>query len=61
MAEQLDVGLRYFQRIEEDGENLTIETIAKIANVLGVDPAVLFTPPVSTKRPGRGRPSSKPR
>lgn len=61
MAEQLDVGLRYFQRVEEDGENLTIETVAKIANVLGVEPATLFTPPVSTKKPGRGRPRSKPK
>lgn len=56
VAELLDVGSRYVSRAERGNENLTLESLAKIANVLGVRVRGLLTPPskAATKvRPGR--------
>jgi transcriptional regulator with XRE-family HTH domain len=57
MAELLDVGSRYVSRAER-GENLTLETLAKIANGLGVPARQLLDPPSKAARkvrPGRPR------
>ena len=55
MAERLEVGSRYVSRAER-GENLTLETLAKIATVLGVRARQLLDPPSRAARivrPGR--------
>ena len=41
-AERLEVATRYVQSIEGGAENLTIETMAKLANMLRVRVATLF-------------------
>jgi len=55
LAEHMEVSVRYLQSIEAGTENLTLETIAKLATILGAKPAALFEPPV-TKKPRPGRP-----
>lgn len=55
LAEQADVSARYVQSIEGGTENLTLETIAKLANLLKVPVIKLFEAPV-TKKPRPGRP-----
>ena len=55
LAELADVTTRYVQSIEGGTENLTLETIAKLANLLKVQAIKLFEPPV-TKKPRPGRP-----
>lgn len=55
LAEHLEVSVRYLQSIEAGLENLTLETIAKLASVLKAKPSALFEPPV-TKKPRPGRP-----
>lgn len=54
LAEQAGVTTRYVQSIEGGSENLTLETIAKLATILEARPIELFEPPVTSKpRPGR--------
>lgn len=55
LAERASVTTRYLQSVEGGRENLTLETIAKLATVLKVMPIRLFEPP-DTKRPRPGRP-----
>lgn len=55
LAETLDVSVRYVQMVEAGTENLTVETLVKIANVLRVGVADLFAPPTKPKA-GPGRP-----
>lgn len=56
LAEQLDVGSRYVSRAER-GENLTLDTLARFANVLGVRARELLDPPRPESRKVRtGRP-----
>lgn len=57
-AEKLEVSLRYLQFVEAGNENLTIETLVKLANALKVPFPELFTPPTTT-RVRRGRPKAK--
>lgn len=45
MAERLSCAPRNYQRIEYGGQNLTIETLTKIANALGVTVTELVPPP----------------
>lgn len=52
MAERLRCALRNYQRIEY-GQNLTIKTLVRIANVLGVTVTELVPPPGRT--PARKR------
>jgi transcriptional regulator with XRE-family HTH domain len=48
LAEQLGVGWRYVSRAER-GENLTLQTMAKIANVFGVRVKSLLNEPRSVE------------
>lgn len=60
LAEQIRISLRYLQKVERGQSNMTLMTLARWALWLKVDPSDLIRPS-STARPGRGRPSSKPR
>jgi len=54
LAERAQVSARYIQSIEAGKENLTLETLAKLANLLQTLPVAFFEPPVTDKpRPGR--------
>ena len=55
LAERASVSTRYVQSLEAGTENLTLETIAKLATILKVKPIALFEPP-ATKKPRPGRP-----
>jgi DNA-binding XRE family transcriptional regulator len=55
LAETLGVSIRYLQSIEAGAENLTLETIAKLATILEAEPIAFFEPP-ATKKPRPGRP-----
>lgn len=55
LAERLEVSVRYLQSVEAGAENLTLETIAKLATILGAKPIMFFESPV-TKKPRPGRP-----
>ena len=54
-AERLGFTLKYLQRIEGGGENLTVRSLAKIASAFGVPVPELFRKP-RTKQAGPGRP-----
>ena len=60
MAEQLGVSLKYVQRVEAGRENLTIRSLVRFANILGVEVAELFAPPRSHEV-RRGRPPGRSR
>lgn len=53
-AERLDISLKAYQFIE-NGQNLTIKTLVKVASTLGVRTAELFAAPAS-REVRRGRP-----
>lgn len=56
LAEALDCSVQYASRIEV-GENLSITTLTKIANAIGVPVIALFEPPSPSEPPTkRGRP-----
>jgi transcriptional regulator with XRE-family HTH domain len=55
LAERAGVTARYLQSIEGGHENLTLETLAKLATALKVPPIRLFEPP-TTRKPRPGRP-----
>ncbi len=55
LAERADVSIRYLQSVEAGGENLTVESLAALADVLGVGFRNLFKNPRS-RRVLRGRP-----
>jgi transcriptional regulator with XRE-family HTH domain len=57
-AVQVGVSLKYAQRVEAGRQNLSISSIVKFANGLGIGPASLFAPP-TTKAPGPGRPPGR--
>jgi transcriptional regulator with XRE-family HTH domain len=59
-AEALGYSLKFVQRLEAGRENMTIRTIASLADTLGVRLATLFNKP-RTKRPGPGRPKKRTR
>ena len=54
-AERLGFTLKYLQRIEGGGENLTVRSLVKIADAFGVPVTELFRKP-RTKQAGPGRP-----
>jgi|CXWL01.1.fsa_nt_gi transcriptional regulator with XRE-family HTH domain len=58
LSERATVGLRYLQRVEAGEENLTLESVAKLAEVLGVHSRELFKP-ARSRQPGRGRPRKR--
>lgn len=57
MAERLEMTPRAYQFIEK-GQNLTIKSLVRIANVLGVQPTELFVAP-APHVPRRGRPRKR--
>ena len=57
-AERLGFTLKYLQRIEGGGENLTVRSLVKIASAFGVPASELFRKP-RTKQAGPGRPKLK--
>jgi transcriptional regulator with XRE-family HTH domain len=59
-AEALGYSLKFVQRLEAGRENMTIRTIASLADTLGVRLATLFNKP-RTKQPGPGRPKKRTR
>jgi transcriptional regulator with XRE-family HTH domain len=60
LAELLDVSVQWLSRVEAGSENLTIETLAKLANSLGVRVVDLFRAPgPEPKGPKRGRPRGR--
>ena len=55
-AELLGFTLKYLQRIEGGGENLTVRSLAKITSAFGVPVTELFRKPQTKQaRPGRPR------
>lgn len=58
IAEVVDVTVAYFARIEGGRENLTIESLAKLAGALSVRVSELFRAPRS-RTVKRGRPKSR--
>lgn len=59
LAEQLDLGIDYVQRVEVGRYNVTILAVDRICSVLGADIGDAFRRPRSTKIPGPGRPKGK--
>lgn len=56
LAERLGVSPRWVRRLEQQGENATIHTLARVANAIGVEVAVLLEEPsdeARVVRPGR--------
>ena len=56
LAERLRKSVRYLQDVEAGRENLTIQSMAKIARKIGLDAEEFFEVPASRKRQRRGRP-----
>jgi transcriptional regulator with XRE-family HTH domain len=55
-AEKLSVSVKYLQRVEAGEENLTVHSLVRFANALGVRLTALFVAPRRTvQRPGRPR------
>jgi transcriptional regulator with XRE-family HTH domain len=57
-AERLGFTLKYHQRVEGGGENLTVRSLVKIDSVFGVGVTELFRKP-RTKQAGPGRPRQR--
>jgi len=55
LADRVDVSLKYLQRLESGQENLTLRSLANLANIFGVEVAALFCSPTNVV-PRRGRP-----
>ncbi len=54
LADAIGVGWKYQQQVELGYENLTLRSLTRFANALGVDLAELMVPPETKKvRPGR--------
>jgi transcriptional regulator with XRE-family HTH domain len=60
MAEKLDVLVGYVARIEGGRQNLTIESLVRMALILRVDVSELFSAPATRgrRRPGRPKKTS---
>jgi transcriptional regulator with XRE-family HTH domain len=57
LAKKLRVSIPWVSRVEAVGENLTIETMVRIAIAIGVSPADFWAPPTSkAPKVQRGRP-----
>lgn len=57
LAAQLGITVNYVQRVEIGGSNMTLFTLVKWANWLGVEPAALFEQIPEGVR--KGRPAKK--
>lgn len=58
VAEQLGMQMKNYQRIERGLQNVTIKTLVRIANALGVSTAELFSP-AAPREVRRGRPPKR--
>lgn len=60
VAERLRTTVPNYQRVEYGAQNVTLETLTKIANALGVTVAEFFSPLEQPKKRNRvGRPRSR--
>lgn len=59
VAEAIGTTVPNLQRIEYGVQNVTIETMTKIANAIGVKVADFFSPLQTKGRRPRGRPTTK--
>lgn len=57
-AERADISLKYLQRVEAGGENLTLASLARFANLFEVPIQSLFRQPRNAL-PKPGRPAKK--
>jgi transcriptional regulator with XRE-family HTH domain len=55
LAEHLGVTVNYVKNVEAGKENLTVRSLVRVANLVGVDVSALFEAPASrlARRPGR--------
>ena len=54
LAEELGAAVKWVQEVEGGRQNVTLSSITRIANTVGVEVRVLFDPPRSARRkPGR--------
>lgn len=54
LAEKVRLSVRYVQRIEAGRQNLTVATLARLGNLLGVRATALLKPArLRARRPGR--------
>lgn len=58
LSELAAIDLTYLRRVEGASTNLSVGVLVRIADALGVQPAVLFRPAV-LPAPRRGRPRKK--
>lgn len=59
LSERVSVSWRYLQSVEAGDENLTIESLSKIANALRVELRILLAVPVAPAAPKRARKAKK--
>src|SRR5262245_22985169 len=57
-SERAEMHWRHWQKIEAGQVNLTVQTLVRIAGVLGVDPADLLHEPASRAGNSNGAPSN---
>lgn len=55
LAERLGVSIKYQQTVEAGGENLTLDSLARLAAALAVPVTALFAAARTSPRPGRPR------
>jgi transcriptional regulator with XRE-family HTH domain len=58
-AEKLGIAVQNVQRMEQGRQNFTVETLVRVARVLGCEPRDLWSTP-TTRASTRGRPPSAP-
>jgi transcriptional regulator with XRE-family HTH domain len=58
VAERLETTLTNYQRIEHGMQNLTVKTMVRIANAIGVKTSELFVSPTVKGRRIKGRPKN---
>ena len=60
LAVDLDCSIQWLSRVETRGENLTLQTLEKLADALGVEVTDLLVPPdATTAKVRRGRPPAE--
>lgn len=59
LAESIETATKNLQQIEYGKVNMTLRTVARLANALGVEPAELLVKPTrkAARRPGRPKKS----
>jgi transcriptional regulator with XRE-family HTH domain len=59
LAERARIPVKYLQLVESGSQNLSVRTLVRFANALGVPMADLFAPPTSLRRTRPGRPAGR--